>query len=403
MAPLAFVILSFIMALGIALYAVPGVVGMSHTLKLFDQPNERSSAKKAVPTLGGIAIFLAFVFAVTLGVLQFKFPELIYILTATLLLFFVGLKDDILNLSAYKKLIAQLIAAAILIFLAKIHFTNLHGFLGIHAIGYIEGVLLTAFVIIVFINAFNLIDGIDGLSAGLGIFAAALFGIWFYISGHFEYAVFSFSLMGALCGFFYYNVYGVKNKIFMGDTGSLILGMLMSVIVIKFNEFNIDPNTPFAVASAPAISFAVLIYPLGDTIRVFLIRILQNKSPFSADKNHMHHRLLTLGYSHNESTFKIIAANSIFVMIAFPLQNMGTFWLMIFTVLISAPFFMLPSILIHQRQLIKKGDLHQQLLIPRQMEKRLNHINSTVTKHTVRPGLTRFRKFRAVLERTYFW
>jgi len=189
-----FVILSFVIALCVALYAVPVVIRIAHTLKMFDQPNGRSSAQQAVPTLGGIAIFLSFILAATIGVDGYIFPGLTSIFTAVLLMFFVGLKDDILNISAYKKITAQIITAIILIFLAKIRFTNLHGFLGIEEIGFVPGAFLTAFVMIVLINAYNLVDGIDGLAAGLSIFATTIFGVWFFIGGHFEYAVLSFSL-----------------------------------------------------------------------------------------------------------------------------------------------------------------------------------------------------------------
>lgn len=361
---LPYLITSFLLAIGISLYAVPIVIRVAHSLKLMDNPNERSAAKNPIPTLGGIAIFISFVFAATVGLSGDELPEMIYILSAVILMFFVGLKDDILTLSACKKLTAQLIASAIIVFLAKIRFTNLHGFLGIGDIGMIPSVILTFFVIIVIINAFNLMDGIDGLAAGLSMLAAIVFGGWFFISGHNDYAILSIALVGAIAGFFYYNLYGKENKIFMGDTGSLVLGTLMSIIVIRFNEFNIDQTQPFAIASAPAVSFGVLIYPLVDTIRVFIIRLLQFKSPFTADKNHLHHRLLTLGFSHKRATYTIIGINILFIIPVFALQHYGIITLMGFIVIISGILFMTPAYFIHSRHLIKKNDPHQQLLMP---------------------------------------
>jgi UDP-GlcNAc:undecaprenyl-phosphate GlcNAc-1-phosphate transferase len=191
-----YLITSFLLALGISLYAVPIVIRVAHSLKLMDNPNERSAAKNPIPTLGGIAIFISFVFAATIGLSGDELPELIYILSAVILMFFVGLKDDILTLSAWKKLTAQIIASSIIVFLAKIRFTNLHGFLGIGDIGMISSVILTFFVIIVIINAFNLMDGIDGLAAGLSMLAALVFGGWFFISGHHDYAILSIALVG---------------------------------------------------------------------------------------------------------------------------------------------------------------------------------------------------------------
>jgi len=359
-----YLIPGFILALGISLYAVPVVVRIAHSLKLMDKPNERSAAKKSVPTLGGVSIFLGFVFSLTPGLSGSKMPEFIYIIVAILLMLFVGLKDDILTLSVRKKLIAQIASAGVIILLAKIRFTNLHGFFGIQEIGIIPGVVLTFFVIIVIINAFNLMDGIDGLAAGLSMLMATVFGSWFFLSGHNSYAILSFSLVGAIAGFFYYNVYGKENRIFMGDTGSLVLGTIMSVIVIRFNEFNVNQAQPFAIASAPAVSFGILIYPLVDTLRVFSIRILQFKSPFTADKNHLHHRLLTLGFSHKNATYTIMLINVLFILPLFALQHVGIVKLMGFIMIFGGFLFLIPAYFIRKRSLIKENDPHQQLLIP---------------------------------------
>jgi len=359
-----YLIASFILAIFLSLYAVPIVVKVAHSLRFMDNPNERSAAESPIPTLGGISIFLSFIFSSTLGLTGEIMPEFIYIIIAALLMFFVGLKDDILTLSARKKLGAQLMAAAIIIFLGKMRFTDLHGFLGIEGIGIMPGVILTFFAVIGIINAFNLMDGIDGLCAGLSMLAAAVFGSWFFISGHFNYAILSFSLVGAIAGFFWYNVYGTKNRIFMGDTGSLVLGTIMSVLVIQFNEFNIDQTQPFAIASAPAVSFGILIYPLVDTLRVFIIRILNFKSPFLADKNHLHHRLLTLGLSHKQATYTIMGMNFLFIVAVFALKNFGILNVMLFNLIIGGLLFMIPAYLIQKKDLIKHSDHQQQLLFP---------------------------------------
>ena len=223
------------MALGVSLYVVRIVVHAVSKLGLFDNPNARSSAEKPTPTLGGIAIFFSFIFAATIGLYGIVFPEWPYILVALMVIFFVGLKDDIVTLSPLKKIIAQIIAGCILIFLANIRFTNLHGLFGITEIGLIPSILITISTIIVVVNAFNLMDGIDGLASGLSILVSMIFGSWFFLSGHYEYAIISFSLMAAVAGFFYFNVYGKEYKIFMGDTGSLLLGTIVSILVIRFN------------------------------------------------------------------------------------------------------------------------------------------------------------------------
>jgi UDP-GlcNAc:undecaprenyl-phosphate/decaprenyl-phosphate GlcNAc-1-phosphate transferase len=358
-----YILISFIISLVISAKTIPTVINISHTLKLFDRPNARSAASHVVPTLGGVAIFLGFVFGITLPGNGYILPGLRFIVAAVIIMFFVGIKDDILDISPWKKLVAQVAAALILIILAQYRLTNLHGFLGIDAIGMIPSVLLTTFVMIVIINAFNLIDGIDGLAAGISILAALIFGVWFYLSGHFEYAIIAVALIGALVGFFFYNVYGTKHKIFMGDTGSLILGLVISVLVIQFNEFNIDQSQPFAVASAPAISFGILIYPLLDTMRVFIIRILHKRSPFSPDKNHIHHRMLVLGLSHKEASYIIIAINAVFIIPVFALQNVGILWLMVYNLAVSGILVYIPALIIKQNSLIKEDDPNQQIII----------------------------------------
>jgi UDP-GlcNAc:undecaprenyl-phosphate/decaprenyl-phosphate GlcNAc-1-phosphate transferase len=370
------IFLSFIVAVSISLFAVPVIVRIVKKLKLLDQPNIRSSAGTPIPTLGGIAIFFGFMFGSVFGSFGYELPELIYILTATILVLFIGLKDDLVTLTPVKKIVGQFIAAGIIIFMADIRFTNLHGFLGIYEIGIGSGVLLTGFTIVVLINALNLTDGIDGLASGISMLASIIFGGWFYISGHTSYAILSFSLVGALAGFFYYNVYGKQNKIFMGDTGSLFLGTIMSVLMIRFNEFNIDQTQPYAIQSAPAISFGILAYPLIDTIRVMIIRIIQHRSPFHADKNHLHHRLLVLGFSHKNATYTILSLNILFIIAVFALHQIGILRLMVYIFVSGGLLFMIPAYFIRSRKLIRKNDPVQQLLIPGSSEELLKNKRS---------------------------
>lgn len=357
-------IFCFILALSISLYALRIVVHVVHKLNLYDRPCERSSANKPVPTLGGIAIFVSFVLVSTLGLNGYELPEQIYVQTAVILIFFVGLKDDIVNLPPYKKIIAQIIAASIIIFFAKIRFTNLHGLLWIGEIGVIPSFLITCFTIVVIINAFNLMDGIDGLAAGLSMLAAFVFGSWFFISGHLGYALLSASLIGAIAGFFYLNVYGKRYKIFMGDTGSLLLGTIISVLMIRFTEYNIDQTQPYAISSAPAIAFGILFYPLFDTIRVMTIRIINRRSPFSADKNHLHHRLLLLGYSHKKATYTIIAMNILFIIFVLANRHHGIHILSVLIAITGTILFLIPAYYIKRKNLIKENDPVQHLLIP---------------------------------------
>ena len=357
-----YIFICFLIALIVSARTIPTVINVSRQLKLFAVPNGRSSTIYKIPTLGGISIFLGFIMGLTLTRNFYIQPGLSFIIAAAMIMFFVGLKDDIVSLSASKKLMSQILVAGILMFLGNFRFTNLHGFLGIETISLIPSVLLTGFVFIVFINAFNLIDGIDGLAAGLSIFSASVFGVWFFLSGHSEFSIVAFSLVGSLTGFFFYNVYGNKNKIFMGDTGSLTLGTIMAVLVIQFNEFNIDKSAPYAILSAPAVSFGVLLYPLLDTVRVFAIRIIQKKSPFSADKNHAHHRLLALGMNHRNATYLILAANMAFTFAVFHFQWMGITGLMIFNLVVGGLIMVIPSYVASIKNSIAMDDPYQRII-----------------------------------------
>jgi UDP-N-acetylmuramyl pentapeptide phosphotransferase/UDP-N-acetylglucosamine-1-phosphate transferase len=183
-------------------------------------------------------------------------------------------------------------------------------------------VMLTVFVGIVLINAFNLIDGIDGLASAIAIIASFTFGLSFFLAGEKEYAILCTIVIGTLLPFFYYNVWGSKNKLFMGDTGSLILGFMMTAMVIRFNNGLFSTGTPYA-SSASIISIGILIIPLFDTLRVFTLRVIDGKSPFTADKRHIHHLLLNLGFSHLKSTLTIAAVNVVFIIMAFTFSGSG--------------------------------------------------------------------------------
>jgi UDP-N-acetylmuramyl pentapeptide phosphotransferase/UDP-N-acetylglucosamine-1-phosphate transferase len=275
--------------------------------------------------------------------------EVKYVIAAVTIMFFVGLKDDILKISPRKKLAAQVISSLIIIVLANIRFTNLHGFVGVYDIPYIVSVLLTLFVMIVVINAFNLIDGIDGLAAGVAILTSLSFGIFFFIEGRIEFCIMAVALIGTLVSFFRFNVFSKKNKIFMGDTGSLIIGTVMSVMLINFNQMNIGLISSTALNNAPAVSMAILIIPLIDTLRVFSIRLVNGQSPFHADRKHLHHRLLDLGFNHIQSTIILLTANAGFILLALSLKGIDTTTAISIIIPLAVFISMIPSYLLHKK------------------------------------------------------
>jgi UDP-N-acetylmuramyl pentapeptide phosphotransferase/UDP-N-acetylglucosamine-1-phosphate transferase len=197
----------------------------------------------------------------------------------------------------------------------------MYGFLGIYEIPSFAGTLFTFLTIIVITNSFNLIDGVDGLAGTLGLMTTLVFGTYFYVAGELTFAVMAFSLAGSLISFLIYNF--SPAKIFMGDTGSLLLGLINSILVIKFINIAGASGASVPVSSSPAIGFAILMIPLFDTLRVFGLRILDRRSPFSPDRSHVHHFLLDLGFSHKKIAMTCVATNIIFIVLAFGLRSWG--------------------------------------------------------------------------------
>ncbi|MGB9747990.1 MAG: glycosyltransferase family 4 protein [Bacteroidales bacterium] len=302
---------------------IPPIVRVARAKNLYDSPGRRKPHKNDVPTLGGAAIFAGLVLAMTLFVDGKLAYQLRYFVAAAIIIFYIGIKDDILGLGPVKKLVAQILSAIIIAVPAHVRFTSLHGFLGIHHIPDAYSVVLTVFVIIVIINSLNLIDGIDGLAALTGIIASSTFGVWFWLSGDYSYTIMASALAGALLAFLRFNLSSGKNKIFMGDTGALLIGLVLAILAIRFNEANVNAGIPWHLTSAPAVSIGILILPLFDTLRVFVLRMYRGYSPFRADKQHLHHRLLRLGLSHLQSTLILAGFSLVFISIAFILDPIG--------------------------------------------------------------------------------
>jgi UDP-N-acetylmuramyl pentapeptide phosphotransferase/UDP-N-acetylglucosamine-1-phosphate transferase len=314
-------ILAFTIGLSLVSILIPSLIRVSKAKHLYDTPNERKVTKEIVPSVGGVAIFIAFLIGTIIAINDYSFRELKYLIVAVLLLFFLGLKDDLVDLSAKKKLLVQVVVSTILIILGGIRFTDLHGIFGLYNIDYALSFVVTLLVMIFIINSLNLIDGIDGLASSIGIVASFIFGSWFLLAGHPEYGIMCFSLAGSLTGFFFFNVFGKNHKIFMGDSGSLVIGVILVVVVIKFNEFNIAGEVFFHVNASPAVAISILIVPIIDTLRVIFIRLYAKKSPFAADMSHIHHSCLKLTNSHLHATLLIVLFNILIIGLALTLKS----------------------------------------------------------------------------------
>jgi len=297
--------------------SIPTIVRVARTKHLFDEPGLRSSHTLKTPTLGGLAIFGGLVISTGLWIDASQFLEYQYIIAALLVVFFIGIKDDILIIAPTTKFAGQILAAFILIVFGGIRITSLHGFFDIHEINYFFSFSITVLTILVIINGFNFIDGVDGLSASIGIITASTFAAWFFIINEIQYGILALALVGSLLAFFIFNVFGDANKIFMGDTGSLVIGLILSILVIKFNQLNIDKSKMYTIYAAPAVSFGILIIPLFDLMRVMFIRLIIKRPLLKADKNHLHHQLLQLGLSHGQTTLIISLVNIFFIFFVF--------------------------------------------------------------------------------------
>ncbi len=288
------IILAFLFSLILSLYGIPVLVNIANSHNMYDHPNGRTTHLLPTPRLAGIAMFLSVILSVSLLSRLESFPQFQYAVAGSIIIFFIGLKDDMMGISFKKKFIAQLGAASILILLAGYRFTSLHGYFGVYEIGVTASFCITLFFIIGITNAFNLIDGVDGLSGSLALTAFATFGTWFLMNKDYTFALLCASAMGSIIAFLRFNLWSVKNKIFLGDTGAQFLGFMMAVVVIHFNEMNISASLIWPVKATPVVSFGVLLIPILDTFRVMLSRMIQRKSPFSPDRTHIHHHLLCL-------------------------------------------------------------------------------------------------------------
>ncbi|MBE0649563.1 MAG: undecaprenyl/decaprenyl-phosphate alpha-N-acetylglucosaminyl 1-phosphate transferase [Bacteroidales bacterium] len=319
------VIEGFFVAFIITYTSIPSILDVARLKNLYDVPNGRTSHHKTTPTLGGIAIFAGFIISSMIFLDIPKIPYFQFAMASAVIIFFLGLKDDISALSPLKKFIGEIIAAGIIIDLGGIRITTLHGFLGVYTLNPTFSDFLSLFVVVAIINAFNLIDGIDGLSSGVGILASIAFGTWFYLTGHIELAAMAAILVGALLAFFRFNFFSEVNKIFMGDIGSLLLGFILSIFAIEFNEISaaMNPSNVYFIKAAPSVSIGILIIPIFDTVRVMMVRMMKGGSPFKPDKRHIHHYLLEIMGNHHSATSILLAFNLGFILLSFWLRNLN--------------------------------------------------------------------------------
>lgn len=301
---LLFVMCMFLGAFAITFYIIPKVLWVSKEKNLMAEVVGRSAHSTETPSFGGVAFYITLIMVLAfIQGLRLNYVNG-HLIGAITIIFMVGLKDDLVISTARVKLFGQIAAACFLVFSPEMHLSSLHGFLGIYEIPWILSFLLTGFLIIGLINAYNLIDGIDGLAALVGIVICSAYAAAFYISENPYYVLISVSLGGILCAFLRFNYSKGHQKIFMGDSGSLIVGLVLAFLSIRL--LVMSPGLPtirqgFNPSNRLLFVACILFIPVFDTLRVILLRLLKGDSPFSADREHSHHILLDLGLSHKKA------------------------------------------------------------------------------------------------------
>jgi UDP-N-acetylmuramyl pentapeptide phosphotransferase/UDP-N-acetylglucosamine-1-phosphate transferase len=293
---------------GVIVYVtVPLLRSVAFKLDLYDKPDgDRKLHTEYVPTLGGIALFLAFFVGFSVSGFASQMQGYSYFAAAMLMLFFTGMKDDLVGLSPLKKLLVEVAVGMMLIFGSGIYISNFYGVLGIGQLPFAVSVVITLFTMIVVVNAYNLIDGVDGLAGGIGVIASLFFGIGFFVAGDYAMAMLSAVVVAALAGYLLHNFHPAS--IFMGDTGSLIIGFLLAVQAIQFVGLN--ESVAFTTAFGPISSVmpvAILMIPLYDTLRVFILRAKRGDSPFDPGRDHIHHILIGMGMGHRKTSLTLYA------------------------------------------------------------------------------------------------
>ncbi len=307
---------------------IPKILLISFRKKLFDGQDERKIHRGVVPRLGGIAfkpvIFFSMLFLLGIDMiigngkifheLQYDVPEIAFGWCSIIVLYLVGIADDLIGVRYRAKFIVQILCGIMLVF-SGLWINNLHGVLGIYEIPKYIGYPLTIFVIVFIVNAINLIDGIDGLASGLSGVALLFYGIVFMHLHQYIYALMAFATLGTLVPFFYYNVFGKAEhgrKIFMGDTGSLTIGIILSFLCIKICSYS--PEKVALMPNAILMAFVPLFVPCFDVIRVVIHRFRNKKHLFEPDMNHIHHKLLRMGISQRWAMISILLFSLLFTL-----------------------------------------------------------------------------------------
>ena len=324
MTPQYSVLLSLIISLLVVSWIHPRLVKIALLKNLVDNPDARKLQRQPVPVLGGIAVFFGIVIGYGSVCGMVNYAGMLIVIMAMMVMLYIGTMDDILSLSPGLRFVIEIVVVLLLIFVGGYCIDDFHGLWNIGRFSYWYAVPLTVVAAVGIINAINLVDGVNGLSSGYCIMACLIFGTLFFLAGEAPMTILAAVSVGALIPFFLHNVFGKTSKMFIGDGGTLVMGVVMSVFVIAILQNGsrvaayVNPN----VGLVP-FTLAVLSVPVFDTLRVMSTRILKGTSPFRPDKTHLHHMFIDLGCSHVATTLAILGVNMFVVLCWWALEASG--------------------------------------------------------------------------------
>lgn len=307
----------------ISFLIVPIIIKYSLKRNLLDIPGRRKIHKKVTPSMGGIAIFCGFFLSSLIWINFSMWSEIKFILVALFVIFFIGVRDDLVPLRAIFKLVGQILVASLLIFLFDLRLDSLYGIFGITDLPDGISYIFTIFTIIIITNSFNLIDGLDGLAGTIAIIALFSFGTWFLLIGDTTFATLSYTMLGAILAFLIFN--WEPSEVFMGDTGALVIGMLLAILSIRFINVNYDLpiDAPYKFLASIGTAACFIIIPLVDTSRIIILRLIKGKSPFKPDKSHIHHAIMRLGKTHSQTTLILAGIHCFYILMAIGLYDLS--------------------------------------------------------------------------------
>ena len=314
-------LVSILVATLVTFILLPVVIKISKSIDLLDTPDRRKVHSVSVPSLGGVGIFIGFVMSIGIALPLADLAEMKLFLAGIIITFLLGVRDDMASLQAKQKVSVQLLCAFLVVYFSGIELHGLYGIFGIDSLPYGLSSILSVFVIMALTNSYNLIDGIDGLAGSVAFVILSFFGWIFFQLGEMALATLCLSFSGALLAFIFFNWFPAK--IFMGDTGSMMLGFVISVLAIQIMNKTSGVHILGGIKIEAPVGLAVgaLILPIYDTFRVFIIRLVSGKSPLAPDRNHIHHALLKLGLNHAKATSLLLLVNCSILTTSFVLNG----------------------------------------------------------------------------------